>query len=108
MQSVVKPTPKPVLFDCDPGIDDVFALAMAHGSPGIGVEAVTTTFGNVGIDNTTNNALRVLEWIGCDAPVYRGVPGALLTESVDVGRATPLQVRRNSRDDQRYSRRCSR
>ncbi|HYN32184.1 MAG TPA: nucleoside hydrolase, partial [Ilumatobacteraceae bacterium] len=74
---------KPVLFDCDPGIDDAFALAMAHASPDVVIEAVTTTFGNVGLDNTTNNALRLLGWIGCDAPVYRGVAGALLTETVD-------------------------
>ncbi len=76
-------TPKPILFDCDPGIDDAFAIAMAYASTSISIEAVTTTYGNVGLDNTTNNALRVLEWLGCDAPVYVGVPGALLTETVD-------------------------
>lgn len=74
---------KPILIDCDPGIDDAFALAMAHASPALDIEAVTTTYGNVGLDNTTNNALRVLEWIGSDAPVHRGTSGAILTDSVD-------------------------
>jgi len=79
----VNPTAKPVLFDCDPGIDDAFALAMAHASPAIEIEAVTTTYGNVGLDSTTNNALRVLDWLECEAPVYRGVPAALLTDAVN-------------------------
>lgn len=74
---------KPILMDCDPGIDDAIALAMAHASPDLEIEAVTTTFGNVGLDHTTNNALRVLEWIGSSAPVYRGVSAALLTDTVD-------------------------
>lgn len=77
------PTPTPVLFDCDPGIDDTIALVMAHASPAIEIEAVTTTYGNVGLDRTTDNALRVLDWLGSSAPVYRGVPGSLLTAAVD-------------------------
>ncbi len=73
----------PVLFDCDPGIDDAFALAIAHASAKLHIEAVTTTYGNVGLDNTTNNALRVLDWIGSDAPVHAGVQRSLLTKKVD-------------------------
>ncbi len=76
-------TALPILMDCDPGIDDAFALAMAHASADLEIEAVTTTYGNVGVHHTTDNALRVLEWVGSTAPVYRGVPQSLLTEPVD-------------------------
>jgi purine nucleosidase len=74
---------RPVIIDCDPGVDDAFALAMAHASDLIEIQAVTTTYGNVGLDHTTNNALRVLEWIGSDSPVYPGVAASLLTDAVN-------------------------
>jgi purine nucleosidase len=77
------PATMPVIIDCDPGVDDAFALAMAHASGTIEIEAVTTTYGNVGLDHTTNNALRVLEWIGSDSPVYAGVAASLLTDTVN-------------------------
>lgn len=74
---------KPIIIDCDPGIDDSVSLAMAVASPELQILAVTTTYGNVGIENTTNNALRVLDWLGSDVPVYRGVERALLSPAVD-------------------------
>ena len=51
----------PVLIDCDPGHDDAIALLLALASPEIEVLGVTTVAGNVGLDKTTTNALRVLE-----------------------------------------------
>lgn len=45
--------PTTILMDCDPGVDDTIALALAHASPALRIEAVTTTYGNVGIDHTT-------------------------------------------------------
>lgn len=73
----------PVILDCDPGIDDAFSLAMAVASDDLDVRGVTTTYGNVGIDQTTDNALRILSWLGSDIRVYRGVDRALLGEPVD-------------------------
>lgn len=75
--------PKPIIIDCDPGIDDAFLLAMAAASDEIEIVGVTTTYGNVGLDHTTNNALRVLDWLGNSAPVYAGVDRALLSRRVD-------------------------
>jgi pyrimidine-specific ribonucleoside hydrolase len=51
----------PVLIDCDPGHDDAIALLLALASPELEVLGVTTVAGNVGLDKTTPNALRVLE-----------------------------------------------
>jgi purine nucleosidase/pyrimidine-specific ribonucleoside hydrolase len=63
----------PILMDCDPGHDDAIALVMAHRSPAIDLLGVTTTCGNAEIDKTTQNCLRVLEFIGAThVPVARG------------------------------------
>lgn len=73
----------PIIVDCDPGIDDALALAMVAASPSLDILGVTTTYGNVGIDNTTLNALRVLDWLGSQVPVFRGTDRALLGGSID-------------------------
>jgi inosine-uridine nucleoside N-ribohydrolase len=47
----------PVILDCDPGTDDVFALFLAFAAPEIELLAVTVAGGNVGLDRTLPNAL---------------------------------------------------
>ena len=64
-------SPKPVILDVDPGHDDAVALMMACGSPELDLLAVTTVAGNVTLEKTTRNALRVLSLIG-----HTGVPVA--------------------------------
>ena len=54
----------PVVIDCDPGIDDVIALALAARSPELDVRAVTTTYGNAELDKTNRNATTVLDLVG--------------------------------------------
>jgi inosine-uridine nucleoside N-ribohydrolase len=61
-----------VLFDVDPGCDDAVMLAMALGLDDIEVVGLTTVCGNSTVDNTTRNALSILELGGYDIPVARG------------------------------------
>jgi len=71
--------PRRVILDCDPGIDDAFAIAFGCGHPGLDLAGVTTVAGNVGLDRTTANALAVLEFLGCPGvPVAAGSPAPLL------------------------------
>jgi pyrimidine-specific ribonucleoside hydrolase len=64
---------RPILLDCDPGIDDMIAILVAVAEPGIELVGVTTVGGNVGLDATTRNALDVLALAGRpDIPVARG------------------------------------
>ena len=71
--------PRKVILDCDPGIDDAFAIAFACGHPGLELCGVTTVAGNVGLDRTTSNALAVLEFLGRPGvPVAAGSPAPLL------------------------------
>lgn len=64
---------RPVLIDCDPGSDDALAILVALNSPDLDVVGLTTVGGNATIDDTTRNALAVLEAAGrTDVPVWRG------------------------------------
>ena len=61
-----------LFIDTDPGVDDALAIMMAHEFGkvvGLGIAA-----GNVGLAHTTANALKLLDVIGSDAPVFRGAP----------------------------------
>jgi len=72
-------SPKPVILDVDPGHDDAVAMMLACGHPDLDLLAVTTVAGNVTIEKTTHNALRVLSLVG-----YTNVP-------VGVGAREPLE-----------------
>lgn len=71
---------KKVLIDCDPGIDDALAIALAHGDERVEVVGITTVGGNVDLDNTTNNALCLTEYFGMRAPVVGGAGRPLVRE----------------------------
>jgi purine nucleosidase len=76
--------PTPIILDCDPGIDDALAITFAHGHPGIDLLGVTTVAGNVGLAQTTANALAVCEFIGAaGTPVTAGCAGPLLRPALD-------------------------
>lgn len=73
----------PVMLDVDTGVDDAAAIAYA-----LGVEAdlvgVSTVAGNVGIDLSTANTLKVLSLLGAeDVPVFRGASRPLVAEYVE-------------------------
>ncbi|MEX2555423.1 MAG: nucleoside hydrolase [Actinomycetota bacterium] len=64
---------KRVIIDTDPGIDDAAAIFLALSSELLQVEALTTVFGNVELEQCTRNALTILELAGReDIPVYQG------------------------------------
>ncbi len=68
----------PVIVDCDPGHDDVFALWFAAGHPSLELIAVTTVGGNVPLAHTSRNARIALTVAGVhDVPVSAGAAGPL-------------------------------
>lgn len=72
-------TPRRILIDTDPGVDDAMAILFAFNSPQVVVEGLTTVFGNGGTETTTANALRLVEMAGRpDVPVARGAEAPLL------------------------------
>ncbi len=63
-------------MDCDPGIDDALAIALAVEH--CDVLALTTVGGNVGVEHTTRNAGSVLALLGrSDIPVHEGADSPL-------------------------------
>jgi len=66
--------PTKVILDVDTGTDDAVALMVAALSPDLELVGATTVNGNTTLDNTTENTLRVFDWIGMPAvPVHRGM-----------------------------------
>lgn len=51
---------KPIILDMDPGIDDAAAIAVAVNHPDLDVKLITTVAGNVSVEKTTLNALKLL------------------------------------------------
>ncbi|MDR7301726.1 nucleoside hydrolase [Haloactinomyces albus] len=74
---------KKILIDCDPGIDDALAIALAHGSPDLEVVGLTSVGGNVGLEHTTTNALCLTEFYGMTVPVARGADRPLIRDPRD-------------------------
>jgi len=80
--------PTKVILDVDTGTDDAVALMVAALSPEIQLVGATSVNGNTTIDFTTENTLRVFDFIGMpEVPVYRGVDRPLVRTDVKRGMA---------------------
>ena len=73
----------PLLIDTDPGVDDALALLMAFHDPRHDVVGLTIAAGNVGLEHTVRNALKLCEIVGSDVPVYAGCEVPLLHPALD-------------------------
>ena len=74
-----------IILDCDPGHDDAVAIMLAAGSPAIDLLGITVVAGNQTLENTRRNALRVVQWLGVDVPVYSGCGRPLIREKITAG-----------------------
>lgn len=73
----------PLLIDTDPGVDDALALLMAFNDSNHRVVALTIAAGNVGLEHTVANALKLCEIANVDLPVYAGCAAPLLHPARD-------------------------
>ena len=72
-----------VIIDTDPGVDDALALLLAMRSPELKIEAITPVAGNVPLELTLPNALRLVEIAGrTDIPVAAGARAPLMRRLV--------------------------
>lgn len=70
--------PTPIIIDCDPGHDDVFAIWLAAGNPAVDLLGVTTVSGNGYLEHTTHNARVALTVAGVQGvPVAAGADAPL-------------------------------
>jgi purine nucleosidase len=81
-------TPKRIIIDTDPGIDDSLAILLALASPEVQLEGLTVVHGNSSTEQGTINALSILELAkasqipvahGCDLPLVQ--PSLLAPET---------------------------
>ena len=78
--------PRPIIIDCDPGVDDAVAILLALASPDeLELKGITCVAGNVPLAQTQANARRVCElagrtdirvFAGCERPILRPRYGA--------------------------------
>lgn len=71
---------KSIIIDTDPGIDDVVAITAALFSDKLDVKLISTVGGNVGIENTTKNAIDLVTFLGKDTPIAKGAGEPLLSQ----------------------------
>ena len=68
-----------VIVDTDPGIDDAVALGMLLTRKDVEILAITCVNGNLSVDQTTINALKILEAFDRkDVSVFKGADNPLL------------------------------
>ena len=72
-----------MIIDSDAGVDDALAILMAVRHADTQVEAITTVSGNVGVEKTTANVLKVLDAVNADVPVYKGCALPLIPSAED-------------------------
>jgi purine nucleosidase len=75
--------PRVFLIDTDTASDDAVALLMALSHEDVRVAAITTTAGNVSVEQGTRNALYTVELCGSDVPVYPGAAKPLVRPHQD-------------------------
>jgi purine nucleosidase len=68
-----------LVIDTDPGVDDAQALMLALTYPQAQVAAITTVGGNVSVERTTANALKILDVCERDVPVFAGCERPLIS-----------------------------
>jgi inosine-uridine nucleoside N-ribohydrolase len=88
-QDVTMPTK--VILDVDTGTDDAVALMTAALSPDLELVGATSVNGNTGVDYTTENTLRVFDWIEMpEIPVFRGMGVPIVGAQPDLGMAAVI------------------
>ena len=88
-RQAASPTAARVLIDTDPGVDDAFALLLAMRSPELKIEGITAVAGNVPLELTLPNALRMVEIAGrTDIPVAAGAKSSIAAPTGDSGLCT--------------------
>ncbi len=77
-------SPRPIVIDCDPGVDDAIALLLAFASPDeLEIVGVTTVAGNVGLERTSDNALGIRDLAGRgEVPVHSGCARPIMRPSI--------------------------
>lgn len=75
---------KKMILDLDTGVDDALALAYAIADPDVDLIGVVASYGNNLLDQTAKNSLQLLELLGQEVPVFKGLSHSSTTNSFEV------------------------
>lgn len=70
-----------IFMDMDPGIDDAAAIMMISAYNQWKIVGINALSGNVEVEKTTENALKIVEAIGVDTEVFKGASRPLVKEA---------------------------
>ena len=71
-----------LILDLDTGIDDAMAIAYACAHPDAELIGITTTFGNVKVEDATRNSLTILDYLGHpEIEVFEGAAAPIGSDS---------------------------
>lgn len=73
---------KKMILDCDPGSDDAIAIMLALYAEELDLLGITTVNGNRIVPKTTENALRVVQFMNAAVPVYRGCEHPIICNQI--------------------------
>ena len=75
----------PIILDCDPGVDDAYAIMLAHSSALLDIRAITPVAGNVEYEHTSRNALDLIGMLEIDTRIGHGADKPLIIDLVTAG-----------------------
>lgn len=73
----------PVWIDCDPGVDDAVALLLARQMGEFALRGLSAVAGNVALEKTCANLLKLRDLMDTDCPVYAGAARPLRREPIN-------------------------
>jgi len=68
----------PIILDCDPGLDDAYAIMLANSAKTLEVRGVTVVAGNVEFYNTARNAVDLASMLHMKTRVAKGAEAPLI------------------------------
>lgn len=74
---------KPLIISTDPGIDDAVALTISLFAKELDVKLIAATWGNVTLEKTLNNTLKLETFLGTKVPVVSGAKLPLVKKPID-------------------------
>ena len=74
-----------IILDCDPGHDDAVAIILAAKNPNLELLGITVVAGNQTLENTQRNALRLVQHLDLNIPVYAGCGQPMVRDKVIAG-----------------------
>lgn len=86
---------KKFVLDCDPGSDDAIAIMLALYAEELELVGITTVNGNRIVPKTTENALRVVQFLDAKVPVYRGCAHPIICNQIPTRKPALLRVTLN-------------